>query len=416
MSFVFMESLCATFRAGVGTWFCGPKPTAVVVNCDDDDDDDDGCSDECARALAIRHVGTCIDSCVQWLMAATPGSPQPVPECKQLLRDCESMWRSKFKAWQEPCGNHLNVPDLLFVSACHLRVLLMPAADRQTDRATIGSIKRLQTRLTTALREWNRAPSVLHAEHRSVIDTCARVIVLWGSRITSKKLTETTLSAEDVSMLTMNVNVHQNLDNRARNTDLTPIATKALTESSTAIVDDCECLLRDIVCLASRYAFFATLHHAVRMAAANPHNTLHQRVALEAVRPAADLVHANVIKFGALFLECSRTSLPEFVHREINYTIWKWLLSVGSMEVQRRRLAQTCRRPGVLANGTNHRVAQAESSHRLDPRTNCRNLTRRIGARSCNQRLRRRDGRMAGSRAGVSPRCVALDTVAPIVH
>jgi len=354
-----MEALCATFSAESPAWFCSEAPDADGSGSEDDHDADENV--ERARALAARQSVACIRACVRWLELAISDAP---PGANDALRNCNALWRAKFKAWQEPCGNHLNVPDLLFVAGCHLRVVLMPAATRPYPQSP-DAIAKLRAGLEHALREWNRAPSALHTEYASTTNACARAIVMWGSRVAPVRLVDTTLSPEDVSMLTMNVNVHQNLDNRARNTDLQPVAAAA-TPAPEERKSDPEELLQNFVCLASRYAFFTSLHIAARRAATIPQTELHRRVAAEAVRPPIEFISANIAKLPAVFCECSRTSLPEFVHREINYTIWKWTLSVGAMEV--------CVRVCVRARAPMHlqaflRMTPTIEWHKLNPVT-----------------------------------------------
>lgn len=410
-----MEALCATFTIETTVWFCCQKPTGAD-NSDSDsggDDDEDDKNGEGTRALAVRQAVACICACVRWIELAADGPP---PGANDALRNCVSMWRAKFKDWQEPCGNHLNVPDLLFVAACHLRVALMPTAARPFQRAPEAIVK-LRADLQLALREWNRAPSSLHTDYLATINTCSRAIVMWGSLVAPVRLVDTTLSPEDVSMLTMNVNVHQNLDNRARNTDLPRTDADAPVLASERKLD-VEELLHSFVCLASRYSFFASLHAAARRAASEPQTELHRRIAAEAVRPPIDLVSANLAKLPAVFRECSRISLPQFVHSAINYTIWKWTLSVGAMEasVYRRCRRHNNSHTGLLAHGANNRVAQVESGDCVDSRTDCGHAAGRLGACRRNQRLRRRLCRVARAHASVPPRRVALDVVAPVVY
>jgi hypothetical protein len=376
-----MEALCATFAAETPAWFCDDGD-----GVSDSDDDEEDHNAEGARAQAARHAVACICACVEWIqIGAAAAVNGPPPGANDALRNCVSLWRAKFKTWQEPCGNHLNVPDLLFVAACHLRVVLMPAAARPFPRAP-DAIAKLRTDLELALREWNRAPSSLHTNYLDTINACSRAIVMWGSLVTAARLVDTTLSPEDVSMLTMNVNVHQNLDNRARNTDLPPAATGAPVVAPERKLD-AEELLQSFVCLASRYSFFALLHAAARRASSAPQTELHRRIAAEAVRPPSDLVAANLAKLPAVFSECSRVSLPQFVHSEINYTIWKWTLSVGAMEASacRRRRRRHHLHTGLPAYGADNRVAQAEPRDRVYSRTDCGHIARRVGTRRRNQ-------------------------------
>jgi hypothetical protein len=351
---MFMESPRASLDID---WFVSKAPAARGDIDDDDFDDDDGDGDDDAndddaagtsdtngdfdgRAAAVLDAMMCIRACTRWVDSSRL-EDGPMPNCKDVTNQCVQLWRAKFKRWQVPCGNRLNVPDLLFVAACHLRVVAMPAAERNFTGST-RAVQELDAQVRNALKEWSRAPSGLHAQSRATIDACARAIVFWGSNVPPTTLLDTALSAEDVSMLTMNVNVHQNLDNRARNTDLKKIAdsdteAQAPYSSSQASPDAAAppplLLLQTFVTLASRYTFFASLHSAAKMPSAQPCLAVHRRVSAAAVRPHMELVGSNVARIESLFVERSRVSMPEFMRREINYTIWKCMLSIGSMEV-----------------------------------------------------------------------------------
>lgn len=329
----------------------------------DDDEEDDDAEPEGARAIAMRHAALCVSAVTRLLGASSPRAEEQM--CV-VLRNCVALWRAKFKVWQTPCGNHLNVPDALFVAACHLRVALMPEAMRHFS--DLADVLRLEARITSALREWDRAAAI-HDEHHSIVNECARAIVFWGSGVApSSRIADTTLSLEDVSFLTMNVNVHQNLDNRARNTD-SSVAAPATASVADACRDD-EHVLASFVRLASRYAFFAMLHHAARLPCPHPRLSAHQRIAAEAVRPPPELVDTNVTRMYTLFRERSRVSMPEVVQRDITLTIWKRLLSVGSMEASgwvRARFHHT--HTHVRCSQEYLRMAPTIDWHRVNPVT-----------------------------------------------
>lgn len=377
-------------------WFTNQRPRFHEADEDggsesDDDENDAHASDR--RAEAVQHASLCIAACSSMLSVSASPMP-PAVEIRTIMRNCIELWRTRFKVWQSPCGNHLNVPDLLFVCACHLRVLLMPV-EEQRYAGRVSDVAHLGAYLEVALKEWDRAPSLLHTEQRMTVDACARAIVFWGSNVTpADRLLDTTLSPEDVSLLTMNVNVHQNLDNRARNTDLAPVAAAAassanMATSSTATAaavlkhDDDEQVLAKFVRLASRYAFFASLHNAAQHPSPDPRLQLHQQIAAEAVRPCAKLIETNVGRLYSMFRERSRVTVPELVQRDLNYTIWKRLISVGSMEVTHtaRRVFILC--TGVPSHGADNRMAQVEPGDRLNSRTDCGNRARSTCTRCC---------------------------------
>jgi hypothetical protein len=354
-------------RASLDTdWFCCSTPGAGTAYNDDgddpdEDDDDDGHNEKATdehggdgehdqRAQAIADALHCIDACTLWI-AASRTDDQPMPTCREVAKNCTQLWRSKFKRWQVPCGNQLNVPDLLFVAACHLRVVAMPSEHRMFA-GSMHATSDLAARIQKALKEWNQAPSVLHTSAHTTIDACARAIVFWGSCVAPAKTLQTALSLEDVSMLTMNVNVHQNLDNRARNTDLKPTGSSAekindnlesattTTTQAAGVVE--ETLLQSFVPLASRFAFFASLHMAAQQPCTNPQLETHRRVAAICIRPPTHEIASNVVRMTALFAERSKVSMPEIMQRAVNYTIWKSMLSVGSMEVGRLCVSASC--------------------------------------------------------------------------
>lgn len=340
-----MESSSATLDTD---WFRG-RPGSVFGDDEGEDNGGGGGSDDenmngdgvkngghDDRAQAVSDALACIQACSAWISRTSRLSEDSMPNCDEVAGNCAILWRANFKTWQVPCGNRLNVPDLLFVAASYLRVVAMPAASRQHVGST-NAVLQLEAYLTTALKEWNRSQSNLHTAIRTTIDSCARAIVFWGSNIAPTRMLDTTLTQEDVSMLTMNVNVHQSLDNRARNTDLIPTRQASATTDETIeeahVAVDCEALMQRFVTLASRYAFFASLHKTALLPSVQPRLELHRRVASLSVRPEMNSINSNVTRMHALFLERSCVSMPEFVRREINNTIWKCMLSVGSMEV-----------------------------------------------------------------------------------
>lgn len=385
--------------------------------CDSDDDDDDG-DDEAQRAVAMRDAALCIAAVTQLLRERQCPAAAEAP-LLVVLDNCVRLWRAKFGTWHAPCGNHLNVLDMLFVAACHLRVALNPAAVVAVDTDDVVA---LQARIVTALKEWDRAPASIHAEHRSIVRACECAVVVWGSNVApTTRLADTTLSLEDVSLLTMNVNVHQNLDNRARNTDLPVVAavetTVALDNNHDAAADD-ERVLANFVRLASRYAFFAMLHHAALLPCAQPRLLCHQQLAAHAARPPAAVVEANVARLHALLAERSLINMPESMQRNVNYTIWKRLLSVGSMEVRRACVCVRTWQTGIPTHGTDDCVAQAKPGDCLDSRANSGHCARFAGAHRCRYRLPRHGNgsRMARAPKTMPPRSVEPRALASNVH
>ena len=336
-----------------------------------------------AKAEVSSDARQCIAACSVWIQRNS-GVSASIPNGDILLANCIRIWRQVFHKWRAPCGNRLNVPDLLFVASCFLQVALCTnPADRSfqcTDRSPLVFVRELVVYITSALQNWDREPSVFHTEVRVKLNLCVRVVVFWGSTIRTSRLVDTRLTPEDISLLTMNVNVHQNLDNRARSTD-TPAAATILAApqiGASGVHDDdddstSEIVLGEFVRVASRYAFFVSLHGAAQLCNNSPSELVHRRMLTE--NPTAilsrELVERNVCALREVLRSKRSVTLPDSMRREISYSIWKRMLSVGSIEVDiamNRFVTMQCV-SDVLAHGADYRVAQSEPNHSVNTRT-----------------------------------------------
>lgn len=324
-------------------WFT--SPTEQLSDSEDDTEMDvtlstDAFADD-AKAKVSADAECCIAACSAWL-DSNQGVVASIPNGKIVLENCNRTWRQVYHRWRAPCGNHFNVPDLLFVASCFLQVTQWTnPADRClhcTDQSPVSYVRNLQAYINVALRDWDREPSILHAEFRVKLASCVRAVVFWGSSVEASHLVDTSLSPEDISLLTMNVNVHQNLDNRARSTDMPAsvnTTTAAAVIAAVPVTEDSETLLGQFVRMASRYAFFASLHMIALCGDKAPCASIHRNFLTDNPQNAlaSDLMKRNVHSLRDVLKARRSVTLPDTMRREISYTIWKRLLSVGSIEV-----------------------------------------------------------------------------------
>jgi len=165
---------------------------------------------------AARDAALAIDMCNRFLHRAS--ATDTLPGAGQALLRARRLWRETYYLWRMPCGNGLNIPDLLWLAQSHLFVCSQVRGLAGTTAVDTPAAHAVLNELVQTLRNWDSpARHGLAAANWPVLERRAmHTAVFWGRQRESFRpdFMDVDLSHHDVSSLSIGIDVHEALDNR----------------------------------------------------------------------------------------------------------------------------------------------------------------------------------------------------------
>ncbi len=224
---------------------------------------------ECTPDVAAGDACAAVAACVDFLRTAAPAAV--LKGAAAGFQRARQVWRRRYVDWKMPCGNGLNVPDLLWLAQCHMAVCAVARNGGSTGVSAAEADAVLRECVAT-LRGWDSPTR--HTQLAAGLNTLEQramwAVVFWGGRDDhlTPALLSVDLSQHDVSALSIGLDVHAALDNRAHTSEWKADQTAAAaaqqpvnTAPEGASLSALSPVL--LVTLSSRVSFFCRLQLAV---------------------------------------------------------------------------------------------------------------------------------------------------------